>query len=38
LAVGFGTSAQNIVQAVIIIASFALPELIRRRRFAAMAH
>jgi ribose transport system permease protein len=38
LAVGFGTSAQNIVQAVIIIASFALPELVRRRRLAALAH
>jgi ribose/xylose/arabinose/galactoside ABC-type transport system permease subunit len=34
LALGFGTSAQNIVQATIIIASFALPEIIRRGRFA----
>ncbi len=32
LSVGFGTSAQNIVQAVIIIASFALPEIARWRR------
>lgn len=35
LSVGFGTSAQNIVQAVIIIASFALPEIARRRQLAA---
>jgi len=32
LSVGFGTSAQNIVQALIIIASFALPEIARWRR------
>jgi ribose/xylose/arabinose/galactoside ABC-type transport system permease subunit len=31
LALGFGISAQNIVQALIIIASFALPEIVRRR-------
>ena len=34
LSLGFGTSAQNIVQAIIIIASFALPEIARRRRLA----
>jgi ribose transport system permease protein len=34
LALGFGISAQNMVQAIIIIASFALPEIIRRRRLA----
>lgn len=32
LSVGFGTAAQNIVQAVIIIASFAVPEIARWRR------
>jgi ribose/xylose/arabinose/galactoside ABC-type transport system permease subunit len=37
LSLGFGTSAQNIVQAVIIIASFALPEIARRRRIASLA-
>jgi ribose/xylose/arabinose/galactoside ABC-type transport system permease subunit len=37
LSVGFGTAAQNIVQAVIIIASFALPELAARRRSGAAA-
>ena len=37
LSVGFGTSAQNIVQAVIIIASFALPEMARWRRLVPMA-
>jgi len=37
LSVGFGTAAQNIVQAVIIIASFALPELAARRRSSAAA-
>jgi ribose transport system permease protein len=35
LSVGFGTSAQNIVQAVIIIASFAVPEMAARRRLVA---
>jgi ribose/xylose/arabinose/galactoside ABC-type transport system permease subunit len=37
LSVGFGTSAQNIVQAVIIIASFAVPEMAARRRLVAAA-
>jgi ribose transport system permease protein len=37
LSLGFGTSAQNIVQAIIIIASFALPEIVRRRRLAFAA-
>jgi ribose/xylose/arabinose/galactoside ABC-type transport system permease subunit len=37
LSVGFGISAQNMVQAIIIIASFVLPELIRRRRLALFA-
>jgi ribose/xylose/arabinose/galactoside ABC-type transport system permease subunit len=32
LSVGFGTAAQNIVQALIIIASFAVPEIARWRR------
>ena len=35
LALGFGISAQNIVQALIIIASFALPEMMRRRMAVA---
>ena len=35
LALGFGISAQNIVQAIIIIASFALPEMMRRRMAVA---
>jgi ribose/xylose/arabinose/galactoside ABC-type transport system permease subunit len=34
LSVGFGTSAQNLVQAVIVIGSAALPELARRFRAA----
>jgi ribose/xylose/arabinose/galactoside ABC-type transport system permease subunit len=37
LALGFGTAYRNIVQAVIIIASFALPDLIRRWRTVAPA-
>lgn len=37
ISLGFGISAQNIVQAMIIIASFALPELARRRRMVAIA-
>jgi ribose/xylose/arabinose/galactoside ABC-type transport system permease subunit len=36
LAIGFGTSAQNIVQALIIIASFAVPEFAARRRLLAV--
>jgi ribose/xylose/arabinose/galactoside ABC-type transport system permease subunit len=36
LAIGFGTSAQNIVQALIIIASFAVPEIAARRRLLAV--
>jgi ribose/xylose/arabinose/galactoside ABC-type transport system permease subunit len=37
LALGFGTAYRNIVQAVIIIASFALPDLARRWRSVALA-
>jgi ribose/xylose/arabinose/galactoside ABC-type transport system permease subunit len=37
LSVGFGTAHQSIVQAVIIVASFAVPELARRWRIASSA-
>jgi ribose transport system permease protein len=37
LALGFGTAHRNIVQAVIIIASFAVPDVVRRWRTAAAA-
>lgn len=37
LSLGFGTAHRNIVQAIIIVASFAVPDVVRRWRMAAAA-